>query len=110
MFRMKSTFALSFLAVLLCVFCVQPGRLSAQLPPPETQPIHGARMPALNPDGQRLAFLDGKCDIPEHWCRAKTLLPDIDADHAVLQRRARRSAGCRTTASNTSITAMKDSA
>lgn len=29
----------------------------AQLPPPKPAPIVGARMPALSPDGKRLAFV-----------------------------------------------------
>ena len=29
----------------------------AQLPPPEEKPLVGARMPALSPDGKRLAFV-----------------------------------------------------
>jgi tricorn protease len=43
--------AISSLLVLL------PVLLFAQLAPPESRPIQGARMPALSPDGKRLAFV-----------------------------------------------------
>lgn len=42
-------------SVILCVSCVLPA--PAQLPPPDDKPAVGARMPALSPDGKRLAFV-----------------------------------------------------
>src|ERR1051325_7161700 len=38
------------------VLCA-PYTLYAQLPPPEEKPLVGAHMPALSPDGKRLAFV-----------------------------------------------------
>jgi len=40
-----------------CLLSCAVMRLEAQLPPPATEPIIGARMPALSPDGKRLAFV-----------------------------------------------------
>lgn len=39
----------------LVAFCALPA--AAQLPPPTETPIRGARMPALSPDGSRIAFV-----------------------------------------------------
>lgn len=82
MFRMKSGFVPSCLAVLLLAVCAQPGRISAQLPAPENQPIRGARMPALSPDGQRLAFVY-RGDIwisPAKGGRATPITSHLDFD------------------------------
>lgn len=43
-----------FAALFLC--CVAAAA-RAQLPPPEEKPVIGARMPALSPDGKKLAFV-----------------------------------------------------
>ncbi len=46
---------MAFAAALPLVFA--PRFAFAQLPPPEEKPLVGARMPALSPDGKRLAFV-----------------------------------------------------
>lgn len=50
---------LSPLALLLTlnVLCLAPPLASAQLPAPEAKPAVGSRMPALSPDGRKLAFV-----------------------------------------------------
>lgn len=45
-----------FLTSVFCVF-LSGVPLSAQLPEPRLEPIVGARMPALSPDGSRIAFV-----------------------------------------------------
>ena len=42
---------------ILVVILVEQGVALAQLTPPTQEPIAGARMPALSPDGKQLAFV-----------------------------------------------------
>ena len=60
---------------------------------------------AKNGDGFAVAHL--KADIAQDLRWTKSLPPDVDLDHAVLQARARRSTGCRIRASTMSMTTMK---
>ncbi len=49
---------LSMQKMLFLALCFAPCTIAlAQLPPPEEKPVVGARMPALSPDGSKLAFV-----------------------------------------------------
>ncbi len=61
------------LTALCASFLCAAGYAGAQLPPPEQKPLAGARMPALSPNGKRLAFV---------W-RGDVWVADATGGHAV---------------------------
>ena len=55
--RWHSLWRLGCPLTLTALLALQPDSLNAQLTSPPQEPVIGARMPALSPDGRRLAFV-----------------------------------------------------
>jgi Tol biopolymer transport system component len=79
---MKTAFASFTAAALATAVSVLPFSITAQIPPPVDKPMVGARMPALSPDGHRLAFVY-RGDVwiaPAAGGHAKPITAHVDYD------------------------------
>lgn len=82
MLRLKRCLSSSCLTISCLALAIVPDRARAQLPAPEPEPVRGAHMPALSPDGQRLAFVY-RGDVwtaPATGGRATSLTSHVDLD------------------------------